>query len=555
VRQRDQERLAESEARARQAVETEREAARQLTTFFEVSLDLLCIRDMELRFVKVNRAWEQALGYSVEELEGAPLLPLIHPDDVAASRGHMDRLQSEDEVMGFVNRYRCRDGGYRHLEWRARRVGDLVFGLARDVTDRLAFEAELSAAKHAAEAANQAKSDFLANMSHEIRTPLNGVIGVADALSKTALSAEQREMVSLITSSGATLERLVSDILDVSKVEAGRMEIEERVFDLGAELGSLIELHQVRAQEKNLSFRSRFGAQARGEFRGDSVRIKQVIGNLLSNAVKFTSHGEVWIAVEADEPGDAGGPCRLTFEVGDSGVGFDERAARTLFQRFSQADTTITRRFGGSGLGLSICKALVEMMGGAITAESAPGRGSRFQVVLPLARHRPLETYDAESAPAPAGGAAAERRLEAAAGALRVLLAEDHPTNQKVVQLILAPLGAEVVVAENGAEAVRIMQAERFDAVLMDMQMPVMDGLAATRLIRRLEAEHPARARTPIVMLSANAMAQHRLEALAAGADLHIPKPVTAASLIAGLAEALEGGAAQEEPGLPHATG
>ncbi|MBI1199595.1 MAG: response regulator [Phenylobacterium sp.] len=552
VRQRDQERLAESEARARQAAETERAAARQLTTFFEVSLDLLCIRDMDLRFVKVNRAWEKVLGYSVEELEGASLLPLIHPDDVAASRGHMDRLQRDDQVMGFVNRYRCRDGGYRHLEWRARRVGDLVFGLARDVTDRLAFEAELNAAKQAAEAANQAKSDFLANMSHEIRTPLNGVIGVADALSKTGLTADQREMVGLITSSGATLERLVSDILDVSKIEAGRLEMEEQEFDLGHELGGLIELHQVRAHEKNLSFRCSFGPQARGVFRGDSTRLKQVLGNLLSNAVKFTAAGEVWISVDAQEPDLTGEPSRLVFEIGDTGVGFDEAAARTLFQRFSQADTTITRRFGGTGLGLSICKALVEMMGGEIAAASAPGEGSRFRVVLPLARARPLADYDAAPPPTDAG---AEGALGEGWSALRVLLAEDHPTNQKVVQLILAPLGAEVVIAENGAEAVRLMHAEAFDIVLMDMQMPVMDGLAATRLIRRLEAERPNRPRTPIVMLSANAMAQHRLDAAAAGADLHIPKPVTAASLIAGLAEALEAGAAQSDPSLPRAAG
>jgi PAS domain S-box-containing protein len=546
-RQQTQEDLARSEARTLRALQTEMDLARDLTTFFEVSLDMLCIRDKDFKFVKVNQAWEKVLGYSVAELEGSPMLPLVHPDDVGDTHGHMQRMRAEEEVMGFVNRYRRRDGEYRHLEWRARRVGDMVFGVARDVTERRAFEAEMSTAKQAAEAANQAKSDFLANMSHEIRTPLNGVIGVVDALSQTELTPAQREMVSLIESSGVTLERLVSDILDVSKIEAGRLEIETRVFDLQVELSSLVELHQVRAQEKGLSFRAEFGAQARGEFRGDSTRIKQVLGNLLSNAVKFTGAGEVRLAIQVTDSDD--GNSTASFEVSDTGVGFDAEASASLFQRFSQADTTITRRFGGTGLGLSICKALVEMMGGEITAESAPGRGSLFRVTLPLARNRTLDAYDLGGAAAASEpGSGRGRPMADRDGPLRILLAEDHPTNQKVVQLILAPHGVELTIVDNGAEAVEAMRTGAFDLVLMDMQMPVMDGLAATRAIRREEQGRPDLPPTPIVMLSANAMSQHRLEALAAGADLHVAKPVTAATLVAGITEALEIQAAREAP-------
>ncbi|WP_372783054.1 ATP-binding protein [Phenylobacterium sp.] len=541
LRQREQDELARSQARALAAVQIEKDTASNFTTFFEVSLDMLCIRDSDFKFVRVNRAWEKVLGYSIAELEGASMLPLVHPDDIGETHGHMERMRVEDEVMGFVNRYRHRDGRYRHLEWRARRVGDMVFGVARDVTERLALEAEMSAAKQAAEAANQAKSDFLANMSHEIRTPLNGVIGVVDALGRTELTPAQREMVALIESSGVTLERLVSDILDISKIEAGRLEIEQRVFDLQDEFASLIDLHQVRAQEKNLSFRAGFGPRARGEFHGDSTRIKQVLGNLLSNAVKFTAAGEVRLTIDAEDPGGPGQPCRVTFEVSDTGVGFDSAAAAGLFQRFSQADTTITRRFGGTGLGLSISKALVEMMGGEITAQSTAGRGSRFRVTVPLPRNQALEAYDAGlTAVRPDAALASAQQMADRAAPLRILLAEDHPTNQKVVQLILAPYGAEITIVENGAEAVEAMRTGAFDLVLMDTQMPVMDGLAATRAIRRDEESLGGAPRTPIVMLSANAMAQHRLDALDAGADLHLAKPVTAAALIGGIGEALE---------------
>ncbi|MDB5457190.1 MAG: multi-sensor hybrid histidine kinase [Caulobacter sp.] len=504
------------------------DAARDLASFFEVSLDLLCIRDMDCRFVRVNKSWETVLGYTIAELEGAPMLPLVHPDDVAATSGHMLRMEHEHEVLGFINRYRHRDGHYRHLEWRARRVGDKVFGVARDVTERLALEAEIVAANGAAQAANQAKSDFLANMSHEIRTPLNGVIGVIAALSRTELTPAQREMVELVQSSGVTLERLVSDLLDVSRIEAGRVEIEARAFDLADAFDDLLAIHRLRAEGKALGFLTDFAEAARGAYLGDITRIKQVLDNLLSNAIKFTHQGQVVvrIAVTQVEAADAW----LRIEVEDTGVGFDPDFGAALFHRFSQADTTITRRFGGSGLGLSICKSLVELMGGEITARSESGRGSLFQVALPL-RPAPPAADDAPDAEAVRRG-----------DALRVLLAEDHAINQRVVQLILGPYGAEVTTVADGAQAVEVFKAGTFDLVLMDMQMPVMDGLAATRAMRAHEADSPERPRTPIAMLSANAMAQHRQDALAAGADVHIAKPVTAASLIAGVGEALKRG-------------
>jgi PAS domain S-box-containing protein len=504
-----------------------------LARFFDVSVDLLVIRDLEGRIVEVSRSWRTTLGYSPAEMRGGILLDLLHPDDRPATLASVVEVESRkaaDPVKGHTNRYRHKDGHYRTLEWRAQRFGDHVYGVARDVTERVAAEQALVDAKAAAEAANRAKSDFLANMSHEIRTPLNGVIGIVDALSRTPLSAEQAEMVGLIRSSGHTLERLVSDILDVSKIEAGQLTLECRPFDLEEALEPLA-MNRARAEEKGLAFHVRRSPEARGVFLGDSTRIRQVLGNLLSNAAKFTAEGAVSVTVEvwSDHPEGLGDAHRLALSIEDTGVGFGVEHAARLFDRFNQADSTITRRFGGTGLGLSICRSLVEMMGGEIEARSTPGAGSLFRFVLPLRRAASLADYDAREPDA------AATPLPDAGRPLRVLLADDHPTNQRVVELILASQGAEVVIVGDGAEAVAAFKAGPFDVVLMDMQMPVMDGLSATRAIRDLEASAPDRMRTPVVMLSANAMAEHREQALAAGADSHVAKPITAASLLAGI--------------------
>jgi PAS domain S-box-containing protein len=501
-------------------------------TFFAVSLDLLVIRDDEFNILKVNPAWETVLGYAPEELEGQPMLSFIHPDDVAASRSQMQRAARED-VHRFINRYRCRNGDYKYLEWRAHQEGELVYGVGRDVTERLASEAEMAESKAAAEAASKAKSEFLANMSHEIRTPLNGVIGVAGALAETALSAQQREMVELILTSGRTLERVVSDVLDLSKIEAGRLELDIQPFDLRRQLDGLLMLFRARAEEKGLQFHVVYGKAAQGWYCADVVRIKQVLANLVSNAIKFTTKGKVEVAIDVHDL-DGREDQVLDLEVRDTGIGFDEGFRTGLFQRFSQADGSITRKFGGSGLGLSICKALIEMMDGDIGATSEPGRGSQFKVSIPLLRGRDIgagqgaatEIEEHQGRPAPRSAP------------LRVLLAEDHAINQKVVELILQPLGVILVKVENGAEAFRAFEAGEFDLILMDMQMPVVDGLQATRAVRGLEALDAARPRTPIIMLSANAMPQHREAAIAAGADLHLPKPVTPASLLSAVARA-----------------
>ena len=501
-----------------------RDAAADLATFFDVSLDLLVIRDLEGLIVRVSASWAATLGYEPDDLIGLAILTLVHPDDLPGtldSVAEVETRRHDAPVKGHVNRYRHRDGHYVTLEWRAQKFGERIYAVARDVTAKIAAEKALIEAKAAAEAANRAKSDFLANMSHEIRTPLNGVIGIIDALSRTPLTPDQAEMVELISASGVTLERLVSDMLDVSRIEAGKLTLELRPFDLDEALAAPLDTLRLRAEAKGLSFHIERPAHVRGAFVGDSVRIGQILGNLLSNAVKFTTEGSVCVRFVLTE--DDGGPTLLSFEIEDTGVGFDADHAARLFQRFSQADNSITRRFGGTGLGLSICRALTEMMGGRIEGASTPGVGSRFRVELPLPRADDLQASVVAVAPS-------------LSHPLRVLLAEDHPVNQRLVQLILADHVAELVIVEDGAQAVAAFEGQVFDVVLMDMQMPGMDGLTATRALRAVEAARPATARTPILMLSANAMAEHRDAARDAGADLHLAKPITARDLLTALA-------------------
>jgi len=415
----------------------------------------------------------------------------------------------------------------------------------RLITHQLAYvlrnsrsEAAIRQARAAAESASRAKSVFLANMSHEIRTPLNGVIGLAGALGRTALSGEQFEMVSLIRQSGQTLERFLTDILDVSKIEAGKLSLEVDTFDLHEAIEAAVHLMQTAANEKSLGFSLTFGTNARGLFKGDAVRIRQIVSNLASNAVKFTKEGGVAIQVEVIEPENDGEAATLVIKVSDTGIGFDNEARARLFHRFEQADGSITREFGGTGLGLSICKALTEMMGGTISVISVPNQGSSFMVKLPLSRLMSLDTFDIRSETQPATVTPPATDEIEPSRLLRILLAEDHPTNQRVVAMILQPYGVDLTVVGNGVKALEAFEAGRFDVVLMDMQMPEMDGLKATQAIRALEltAQLP---RTPIAMLSANAMNEHVEQALDAGCDVHIAKPVTPESLVRGIQAAL----------------
>jgi signal transduction histidine kinase/CheY-like chemotaxis protein len=385
----------------------------------------------------------------------------------------------------------------------------------------------LQEAQVAMQAASLAKSEFLARMSHEIRTPLNGVLGMAQALgAEPDLKPGHRQSLSVIRQSGESLLTILNDVLDLSKVEAGRLELEEIAFDLEATVRGAQEAFAPQAAAKGLSFRLQMDPAAEGAYLGDPTRVRQILYNLLSNAVKFTEAGEVSLTVACAEG-------VVTLMVADSGIGIAPQDMARLFSRFQQVDSSTTRRYGGTGLGLSICRELAELMGGSVTVESQAGAGSRFIVTLPLEKlaHRAAE--------AGIGADTLEAGLAAADSTLRVLAAEDNEVNQLVLSTLLAQVGIAPDMVADGAAALAAWREGSWDLVLMDVQMPVMDGVEALRLIRAAEAAE-GRPRTPILALTANAMAHQVAEYLAAGFDGHVAKPIDAGRLYQAIAEAVQ---------------
>jgi signal transduction histidine kinase/CheY-like chemotaxis protein len=409
-------------------------------------------------------------------------------------------------------------------------VGDMATALeAFRANARDLLEAE--SARRAAEKAARDRSEFLAVMSHEIRTPMNGVLGMADALGHTGLDGTQREMLSILTASGSTLLSLLNDILDYSKIEAGRLEVEAAPFDVAAVVREVSELFRAQAEAKGLALSVTLPPSP-PTFLGDAARLRQVLHNLLSNAVKFTHEGSIRLAVGVRAGGaDAS---ELLIEVADTGIGIAPEVQVRLFQKFVQGDASTTRAYGGTGLGLAISRELAHLMGGDITLRSRPGHGAAFTLRLTLP-HAAVET----------GAPAVEDTSEAAPAEakplseVRLLAAEDNPNNRLVLQIMLDMVGAAVTFAENGAEAVTAWSEGAYDLVLMDVQMPVMDGHAATREIRARERAEGL-PRIPIIGVTANAMVHHIEDCLAAGMDAHVSKPIRPAELFETLSRVLQ---------------
>ena len=520
------ERDLEARSRMEAALRASDERFRQIEQHTPVGLALVAL---DGSLTRVNPALCALWGYSEQELLSIDRESLTHPDYWAAERERVAQLVAGTlDTYEVDKRYLHKDG---HTIWchtsvslvrDERRTPLYIISQVQDISARIAAEEALAVAQESVLAAAEAKTRFLATMSHEIRTPMNGIVGMAELLSYTRLDAEQQECVSIVHDSGRSLLRILDDVLDFSKINAGKLALEVVDFDLPAQIRSIVGLLEPQFGAKGLMLTTYIEPAVPVALRGDPCRLRQILLNLVGNALKFTpAGGTVRIALWVEPNPDAASMIRFT--IADNGVGIAPDVRHRLFQPFSQGDGSTTRIYGGTGLGLSICKQLVELMDGNIGVDSEPGIGSRFWFTIPAGRDaRDVRTH-VLPAPSP-------RREDGMSGRPeRLLLADDNAVNTLLAVKQFARLGFQIRVVVNGQEAVTACSNERFDIIFMDCHMPVMDGYAATRAIRALP--EATQVHVPIVAMTANAQSTDREACLSAGMDDYVAKPVSLADL------------------------
>lgn len=488
------------------------QAQAYLAAIIASSDDAIISKDLNGTITSWNPSAERIFGYTAEEAIGKHISIIIPAERLSEEDYIIGEIRQGRRVQHFEAIRRAKNGNFVPLSITVSPICDAggnIIGaskVARDISERV------QAAEQIKEASRK-KDDFLANMSHELRTPMNAVVGISNllALSKT-LSDKDRQFVATLKTSADHLLNLINDLLDFAKIESGAITLESVEFNLAQELEKVLSVASIKAREKGLALKLHYPTNMHHYFMGDPLRLNQVLANLLSNAVKFTASGSITVDINGVSEQ---GRTMVTIRVTDTGIGIAQEHIDAIFEKFMQADESITRRFGGSGLGLAITRELIELMGGSVTVDSAPGMGATFTVVVPLlntGRKAEAVHFSVDMSEATMGMGK------------NVLLVEDYAPNVMVAGEMLARFGYDYDVAENGVEAIRKFQNGVYDVILMDVQMHEMDGLEATRRIRKIEEERGF-SRTPIIAMTAHVREQDKSMCLAAGMDDFIPKP------------------------------